>query len=81
MATNGFRTIYDEMDAMVAARRGALAKLRGQAEDVWRVLGVRGVKLTDEQLELLGSCLDIDQLDRWFYRSMTATSAHEVFGD
>lgn len=44
-----------------------------------RVLDKRGVATSDEQRARVEGCTDIDQLDVWFDRALTATIAAEVF--
>ena len=44
-----------------------------------RVLDKRGIPTTEEQRARLEACTDLDQLDVWFDRALTATSAAEVF--
>lgn len=44
-----------------------------------RVLDSRGVPITDEQRNRLADCTDLEQLDEWFDRALTATTADEVF--
>ena len=53
----------------------------GEAKAVLRLLDAHGVVLTDEQRQQVAACTDPVQLDRWFDRAITATSAAEVFTD
>ena len=64
-----------------ADRYEAIGEARGEAKALVRVLKSRGVRLTSAQEELVTSCKDPDQLDRWLDRAATATSANEVFMD
>jgi hypothetical protein len=43
------------------------------------VLKSRNLRLTPAQRELIQGCTDLDQLDTWFERSLTATKAGEIF--
>jgi hypothetical protein len=44
------------------------------------VLTARGVPLTDTRRERISCCADIDRLDLWFRRAVTAATAADVFG-
>ena len=52
---------------------------RAKAQDILKVLNFRGLKPTDEQREQVTASTDLAQLDLWFDRALTATSADEVF--
>jgi hypothetical protein len=49
--------------------------------DLVKVLDVRQLRPSAEQLTHATACTDLAQLDRWFGRSLTAASADEVFLD
>ena len=44
-----------------------------------RLLVKRGIAVTEPQRARIEGCTDLDQLDEWFDRAATATSAAEVF--
>jgi hypothetical protein len=48
-------------------------------QDILKVLNFRGLKPTDEQREQVTASTGLAQLDLWFDRALTATSADEVF--
>lgn len=48
---------------------------------ILKVLGVRDLHPTKKQLAQVAACTDLATLDRWFDRSLTATTAAEVFAD
>lgn len=50
-------------------------------EDVLKVLDVRGLQPTEEQRARVDASTDLAQLDQWLERSLTATTAAEVFTD
>ncbi|MFI2204107.1 hypothetical protein ACH47Z_25650 [Streptomyces sp. NPDC020192] len=54
-------------------------RAKAKAEDVLRLLDRRGVEIQDEARERVTSCDDLDLLNVWFDRAITATSASEVF--
>jgi hypothetical protein len=54
---------------------------KAKAEGIVKILKSRDLQLTTQQLEQLAACTDLDQLDRWFDRSLTAKSAADVFQD
>jgi hypothetical protein len=68
-------------EALGEARGEARGQARGEAKALVRVLNARKIELTSEQQELIGSCMDSDQLDLWLDRALVATSADELFGD
>jgi hypothetical protein len=57
----------------------ARGEARTRAADILRVLKSRNLRLTPAQRELIQGCTDLDQLDTWFERSLTATKAGEIF--
>ena len=58
---------------------------RGQAEakaaDILKVLDARGLKPAEAQAGMVSASTDLAQLDAWFDRALTATSADDVFKD
>lgn len=61
--------------------KGLLAKGRakGKAEDILVALETRGIPIDDPTRRQIITCTDLSQLDTWFRRSITATSASELF--
>ncbi len=55
--------------------------LRGRAEGTLRILTARGVHVTDEARQRILTCTDPATLDRWFDRSLNATSLSDVLDD
>jgi hypothetical protein len=56
-------------------------KAEGKAEDILRVLEVRGVEVPDSVREQVMSCTDLELLGTWFDRSLTVETAGELFAD
>lgn len=54
--------------------------LRGKAEDVLTVLTAKGVAVSDALREQIRACTDLDPLQRWLVRAVTATTAEDVLG-
>ncbi len=54
---------------------------RGRAEDVLRVLSARGVHADEQARQRILTCTDVATLDRWFERSLNATTLSEVLDD
>ncbi|WP_371579630.1 hypothetical protein [Streptomyces sp. NBC_01314] len=50
-------------------------------EDVLLLLDHRDVHVSDADRDHIASCHDLDTLNRWFTRAITATSVTEVFDD
>ncbi|MDT3440112.1 MULTISPECIES: hypothetical protein [unclassified Pseudofrankia] len=66
-----YRTrLYNELDAR--------AEARGVARSVLTLLEERGVAVPAEIREQINACTDSDQLDLWFHRAVTATTASDV---
>jgi predicted transposase/invertase (TIGR01784 family) len=51
---------------------------RGRAESVLRLLAVRGIAVDERARALILSCRDLDRLDQWLERSVSATSLADV---
>jgi hypothetical protein len=67
--------------ALGEARGEARGKAEGEARSVLTVLSARGIAVTDDLQARILACSDLDQLDRWLTRAVTAASAAEVVGD
>jgi hypothetical protein len=59
----------------------AQGRARTRATDILRILESRGLRPTPAERELIESCDDLGQLDTWFDRALTATTAASVFED
>ncbi|MFF2942356.1 hypothetical protein ACFVSQ_21165 [Streptomyces niveus] len=51
----------------------------GRAEDILLALQQRDIPVSDEARERITTCTDLDVLREWFLRSLTASSAEDVF--
>ncbi|MFK4119252.1 hypothetical protein [Streptomyces longwoodensis] len=71
----GSGTIIEE--AILRGRAEGRKKVR--AEDILRVLRVRGIEVPDAVRERVGSCVDLDVLGTWLDRAVTVGSADELF--
>jgi hypothetical protein len=54
---------------------------QGRAEDVLRILAARGVHVDETARQRILTCTDVATLDRWFDRSLNATTLSEVLDD
>ena len=70
---------YQQGYAVGLAEGIAQGKAKGRARNILRILESRGLSPTRTQRELIQGCTDLDQLDTWFDRSLTATKAGEIF--
>ena len=59
----------------------AEGEAKGKAEAVLKLLDARGLAPTSEQRRQVASSTDTAQLDLWFDRAITASTAAEVFAD
>lgn len=77
--------ISEELRAEGRAAGRAAGRAEGmaesKAEDILLLLDRRGVSVTADDRRHIISCADLDSLNRWFTRAITATSVTEVFGD
>jgi hypothetical protein len=55
--------------------------LEGKAESVISVLEKRGVPIPQAARDRITSCTDLDTLTLWFDRSLTATTAEDLFAE
>jgi hypothetical protein len=51
----------------------------GRAEDILRILDKRGIAVDDTSRERVLSCTDLDTLDAWLDRSLTAAQVSDLF--
>ncbi|MEV4875941.1 hypothetical protein [Streptomyces cyaneofuscatus] len=56
-------------------------RAEGRAEDILRILTVRGVSVPDEARQRVTACTDLAVLDVWFERAITAPTADAVFDE
>lgn len=54
-------------------------RAKGRAEDILRILEVRGVEIPDLVRERVVSCADLDVLGTWLDRSLSVLRAEELF--
>lgn len=54
---------------------------KGEAKALLRVLMARSLPLADDQRRRIEQCQDVQQLERWIERALSARSAAEVLGD
>ncbi|MGW2637647.1 hypothetical protein [Streptomyces sp. NPDC001348] len=54
-------------------------RAEGKAEAILRLLDRRGIEVSDKERERIATCDDLDLLDLWFDRAISATSARQVF--
>jgi hypothetical protein len=86
MKTSPFRSEFVESFVDEGIRQGIeqgieQGKARGEAAALLKLLKARGIDLTEEQHDAVTSSTDLEEIDRWFDRALTATSANGVFGD
>ncbi|MFJ4079566.1 hypothetical protein ACIP2Z_11465 [Streptomyces iakyrus] len=85
------RETWRELEKMVATYfpgRGTLfeetyleGKAEGKAESILSVLDKRGIPVPEATRDRITSCTDLDTLTLWFDRSLTATTAEDLFTD
>lgn len=75
------KTFIERIHDQGIAEGEARGKAEGKAEAVLKLLDARGLGPTDEQRQLVTSSANPAQLDLWFDRAITASTAAEVFAD
>jgi hypothetical protein len=60
-------------------RLRAEGRAQGRAEDILRILERRDIETPDTVRDRVSSCTDLDTLDTWFDRALTATTAEDLF--
>lgn len=58
-----------------------LGVLRGRAEDILRILAVRGVHVDEVARRHILACTNVATLDRWFDKALNATTLSAVLDD
>ena len=53
----------------------------GEGEAVLKVLAVRGIEVSEDAHARISDCRDIQQLDAWLGRAVTATSVADLFDE
>ncbi|WNF28597.1 hypothetical protein RI138_18135 [Streptomyces sp. C11-1] len=56
-------------------------RLESRAEDILRILAVRGVEVPDAARQRITTCADLAVLDVWFERAVTASSVDALFDE
>lgn len=59
----------------------AEGEVKGRVKNILLLLEGRSIPVSDTDRERVTSCDDLDALDRWFRRAITATSTTEVFAE
>jgi hypothetical protein len=86
MKTSPFRSEFFENILDEGIKQGIeqgieRGKAQGEVAALLKVLKSRGIDLTDEQHGVVTSSSDLEEIDRWFDRALTACSADDVFKD
>ncbi|MFD7130426.1 hypothetical protein [Streptomyces sp. NPDC059894] len=59
----------------------AKGEAKGRAKAILRVLELRDIEVPEAVRERVNSCTDLDLLDTWLDRSLTASTAEDLFGE
>jgi hypothetical protein len=76
MATTEFKTTWVNPFREEGREEG---RKEGLADGLLKILKARGLVPSDKQRELIESCSDSGEMDRWYERAVTAKSVEEVF--
>jgi len=69
---------FREKIARAEARAAARGAAEGEARAILTILAARGLSVGDDVRERITACTDLDQLDRWTRRALSAASAEDV---
>lgn len=72
--------VLDKFQSDTFRRYWAEGFAQGVARAVLIVLEARGLPVSDEVRERVGACKDVQRLEHWLVRAVTAESVDEVFG-
>ena len=75
------KTFVERIHDEGIAEGEAKGKAEGKAEDILKLLVARHLAPSPEQRQRVSACTDPTQLDLWFDRAITASTATEVFAD
>jgi hypothetical protein len=75
------KTFVERIHEQGISEGEARGKAEGKAEAVLKLLDARHLAPSQEQRQRVTSCTDPAQLDLWFDRAITASTATEVFAD
>ena len=75
----GHGTIYEEKYLEGKAEGKTEGKTEDRASLILRVLEKHGIDVPDDIRERITSCSDLDTLTLWFDRSLTASTAEDLF--
>jgi hypothetical protein len=73
------RRYYDAGEAKGMAEGEAKGKAEGEARAVLAFLDARGIEVPDPVREDITGCTDLDQLDTWIRRAVTANKVQDLF--
>ncbi len=81
MATPAYRNDFIES---FVAKGEAKGRAEGRAETlgvaIMKALATRGIRVDKMRAEEIRSCADLNQLNAWFDKALTAETADDVFG-
>jgi hypothetical protein len=78
MGTTAYRNEFIESFVEQGHAQGIV---RAKRDDILKVMQLRGIGLSDARYLEVETCLDVEQLQVWFDRAATATTANDIFRD
>jgi hypothetical protein len=72
---------YFPASGNIVDRNRQIGMAQGKAEDVLRLLDRRGIAVSEVDRRRVVECDDLDSLNAWFDRAITAETADEVFAE
>lgn len=79
LMSTGLREYQSEFARKYVGQGLTEGEAKGEAKALLTVLATRGIDVPDEVRERITGCMDLDQLETWISRAVTATSIDEVF--
>ncbi|MER5911619.1 hypothetical protein ABT124_14185 [Streptomyces sp. NPDC001982] len=77
----GSGTIIEEVLIEGEAKGEVKGEAKARAEDILRILTLRGIDVSETARERITSCSDLEVLGTWLDRTLTVSTAKELFQD
>lgn len=75
------KSVAEEIEEVALQRGRFEAQVQTRAEDILKILAVRGLQVSSKARQRILACRDLPTLDQWFVRAVQATSVSEVFDE
>jgi hypothetical protein len=80
LENKGIERIFNETQRRILTEGLARGRAEGNAKALLRILARRGIVVSAEQTRAILSCTNLDQLETWVDRAVTAKTIEEILG-